>query len=103
MLRMVLRPNPEKISDETRKAVAEYAKKQLLGVPYTVFAGIFSKKNQQPLKGTQCAHVVWYAYKQFGIDLDSNGGCVVKPRDMANSEYMQIVQIYGFDPEKVWT
>lgn len=100
---MVLRPNPEKISDETRKEVAEYAKKQLLGVPYTVFAGIFSKKNQQPLKGTQCAHVVWYAYKQFGIDLDSNGGCVVKPRDMANSEYMQIVQIYGFDPEKVWT
>ena len=100
---MILRPDPNKISDKTRKEVAEYAKTQLLGIPYTVFAGIFGKKNQQPLKGTQCAHIVWYAYKQFGFDLDSNGGCVVKPRDLANSGYMQVVQIYGFDPEKVWT
>ena len=46
---------------------------------------------------------MWYAYKQFGVDLDANGGCVVKPRDMANSEYMQVVQVFGFDPEKVWT
>ena len=100
---MILRPNPEKIGDETRKEAANYAKTQLLGIPYTVFAGIFGKKNQQPLKGTQCAHIVWYAYKQFGVDLDANGGCVVKPRDMANSEYMQVVQVFGFDPEKVWT
>ncbi|MDD6995555.1 MAG: hypothetical protein SPH68_03775 [Candidatus Borkfalkiaceae bacterium] len=100
---MVLRPDPEKISDETRLAVAEYARNELVEIPYTVFAGIFRKKFQQPLQGTQCAHIVWYAYKNFGIDLDGNGGCIVKPQDMANSEYMQIVQIYGFDPEKVWT
>lgn len=100
---IILRPDPEKISDETRKEVAEYAKTQLLGIPYTVFAGIFSKKNQQPLKGTQCAHIVWYAYNHFGYDLDANGGCVVKPRDMANSEYMQVVQVFGVNPEKVWT
>ena len=67
---------------------------------YATFSG---KKFQQPLKGTQCAHLVWYAYKNFGIDLDCNGGCVVKPQDMANSPYMQVVQIYGFDPEKLWT
>ena len=100
---MILRPNPEKISEKTRKEVANYAKTQLLGIPYTVFAGIFRKKNQQPLKGTQCAHIVWYAYNHFGYDLDANGGCVVKPRDMANSEYMQVVQVFGFNPEKVWT
>ena len=100
---MVLRPDPEKISDETRLAVADYARNELVGVPYTVFAGIFRKKFQQPLQGTQCAHIVWYAYKNFGVDLDGNGGCIVKPQDMANSPYMQVVQIYGFDPETVWT
>ena len=40
--------------------------------------------------------------RRFGIDLDSDGGCIVKPQDMANSPYMQVVQIYGFDPEKLW-
>ena len=100
---MLLRPDPEKVSEETRLAVAEYAREELIGIPYTVFAGIFRKKFQQPLKGTQCAHLVWYAYKNFGIDLDCNGGCVVKPQDMANSPYMQVVQIYGFDPGKLWT
>ncbi|MGN1061862.1 MAG: hypothetical protein ACI4RO_01925 [Candidatus Scatosoma sp.] len=100
---MVLRPDPEKVSDETRLAIADYARNELVGIPYTVFAGIFRKKFQQPLQGTQCAHIVWYAYKNFGIDLDSNGGCIVKPQDMANSPYMQVVQIYGFNPETVWT
>lgn len=100
---MILRPNPDKISDETRQEVATYAKNSLVDIPYTVFAGIFRKKNQQPLKGTQCAHIVWYAYKQFGIDLDSNGGWVVKPQDMANSPYLEVVQIYGFDPVELWS
>lgn len=99
---MLLRPDPEKISEETRLNVADYARKELLGIPYTIFAGIFRKKFQEPLKGTQCAHVVWYAYKKYGIDLDSNGGCIVKPQDLANSPYLQVVQIYGFDPVKLW-
>lgn len=99
---MILRPDPERISDETRLNIAAYANEELTGIPYTVFAGIFRKKYQQPLKGTQCAHIVWYAYRRFGIDLDSDGGCIVKPQDMANSPYMQVVQIYGFDPEKLW-
>lgn len=99
---MILRPDPQKISDEMRLSIAKYAEENLLGIDYTVFAGIFSKKNQQPLKGTQCAHLVWYAYMQFGYDLDSNGGPIVKPQDMANSEYLQVVQVYGFDPETLW-
>ena len=64
---MILRPDPERISDETRLNIAAYANEELTGIPYTVFAGIFRKKYQQPLKGTQCAHIVWYAYRRFGM------------------------------------
>lgn len=99
---MILRPDPEKISDETRLAVGNFARETLTDVPYAFTVGIFSKKNPDVLKRTQCAHIVWYAYKRFGIDLDSNGGGVVKPRDLANSPYMQVVQIYGFDPATLW-
>lgn len=99
---MILRPDPEKIPAESSVKIANYAKENLLDIPYTVFAGILSKKNQRPLQGTQCAHLVWYAYMQFGYDIDSNGGQIVKPQDMANSEYMQVVQVYGFDPETLW-
>ena len=45
---------------------------------------------------------VWYAYKKFGIDLDSTGGAVVKPRDIANSNQGEVVQAFGFDLDKLW-
>jgi len=96
--------------------IAEYAEKQLVDVPYLLVAGILErslpermttveavgKTTEQPvkstktLKGTQCAHLVWYAYKQFGIDLDSDGGVIVTPFDIQNSEYLDIVQTYGY-------
>lgn len=99
---MILRPDPEIISTETRLAVGKFAREELTGIPYAFTVGIFSKKNPETLKYTQCAHIVWYAYKHFGIDLDSNGGGVVKPRDIVNSPYMQVVQIYGFNPDTLW-
>jgi len=64
--------------------------------------GILSKKNQKNPNRTHCAHLVWRAFKQFGIDLDSNGGKIVKPQDIANSPHLEVVQIYGFHPEKLW-
>ncbi|MBQ8884932.1 MAG: hypothetical protein IJY62_00945 [Clostridia bacterium] len=96
---MVLRP---KVSAEKKAEITAYARKNLIGLPYRVAAGVLSKKNPKKAKGTQCAHLVWYAYKKFGIDLDSNGGGVVKPQDMANSPYVEVVQVYGFDPERLW-
>lgn len=48
------------------------------------------------LSGTQCAHLVWYAYKQVGIDLDSDGGIFVTPYDILNSPYLEVVQSYGY-------
>lgn len=98
---MILRP---KFPKEFREQVAEYAKENLLGVKYSFAVGILSKKyNEDSFTRTQCAHLVWYAYRHFGVDLDSNGGLVVTPPEMANSPYVEVVQIYGFDPVKLWT
>lgn len=96
---MVLRP---KLDKETRNKVAEYVKNNLVGIPYSVTVGILSPKYEEKIKTTQCSHLVWYAYMMFGIDLDSNGGGLVTPRDIANSEYLDVVQIYGFDPDTLW-
>lgn len=98
------------------KQIADYAETQLVDVPYLLVAGILQRslpergstveaagqateqtaKLSKALKGTQCAHLVWYAYKQFGIDLDSDGGVIVTPFDIQNSEYLDIIQTYGY-------
>lgn len=97
---MILRP---KANEETKAAVVEYAKEKMINIPYRLTTGIFSKKyTERELKGTQCAHLVWYAYKRFGVDLDSTGGGVVKPRDIALSDKVELVQAYGFDLDGLW-
>lgn len=96
---LVLRPRVEKA---LREEVAAYAKDELVGIPYRLTTGIFSKKNENVLKGSQCGHLVWYAYKQFGVDLDATGGGVVTPRDIANSDKVDVVQVFGFDPNVLW-
>lgn len=83
--------------DTTSKTMAEdiadYASQHLVGVPYQLLAGVWEEES---LSGTQCAHLVWYAYKQFGIDLDSDGGLFVTPYDIQNSPYLEVVQSYGY-------
>ncbi len=98
------------------KQIAAYAERQLVDVPYLLVAGILERSlpermttveaarqnaeqtvmKEKALKGTQCAHLVWYAYKQFGIDLDSDGGVIVTPFDIQNSEYLDIIQTFGY-------
>ena len=94
------------------KQVADYASGELMNVPYRLLAGVADRSLLKKvgtveaagqdeffgpaLKGTQCAHLVWYAYKQFGIDLDSDGGLVVTPFDIQNSDYLEIIQTYGY-------
>lgn len=97
---MILRP---KADAATKAEVARYVRENLLELPYQMTTGIFTKKYPDELKTSQCAHLVWYAYKRFGIDLDSNGGAVVKPQDIANSEYVEVVQTFGFDPDILWS
>ena len=94
---MILRP---KCDRETKKRVAEYAINNLQGKVYDFTVGFFTDKND--VEKTQCAHLVWYVYNMFGIDLDSNGGRLVSPKDIAASPYVEIVQIFGFDPQKLY-
>ena len=96
---IVLRP---KTSDSVKAQVVEYAKSYMLDLPYSMTTGVFSKKFPDKIEKTQCAHLVWYAYKKFGLDLDSTGGGVVKPRDIANSDKVEVVQAFGFNPKNLW-
>lgn len=94
---MILSP---KVDKETKTKVINNAKLNLIGYPYSIAAGVFTDKNK--LTKTQCAHIVWYAYNQFGIDLDATGGPVVTPRDLANSPLVEVIQVFGFDLNKMW-
>lgn len=97
---LVLRP---KVDKETKGEITAYAKENLLDIPYRLTVGVFSKKYKETaIKSTQCAHLVWYAYKKFGVDLDSTGGGVVKPQDIANSPHVELVQAVGFNLQTLW-
>ncbi len=96
---LILRPN---LPEEDKQDVVAFANENLVGLKYRYTTGLFSKKFPQNIKHTQCAHLVWYAYKKFGIDLDSNGGWLVKPQDIANSNHLQLVQSFGYNLDKLW-
>jgi uncharacterized protein YycO len=81
--------------------IAEYAKKNVLGVPYGLLTGI-PVKSPDDIKQTQCAHLVWYPYEHFGYDLDSDGSWLVTPKDIASSNLLEVVQVYGVNPEEIW-
>lgn len=108
----ILRVKPEYLGGEdgsyaeNLQRVADYVIDNMQGVKYGLTTGIFTKKNS--LARSQCAHLVWYAYKHFddenggeyNLDLDSNGGMVVVPDEIAMSKYVEPVQIFGFNPAK---
>lgn len=85
-----------------RQAVAQYGMEVLHDVPYRLTAGMFREKaatQESPFFGLQCAYLVWYAWQHFGVDLDSDGGRIVTPRDLCHSDRLEVVQVYGLDPE----
>lgn len=91
-----------KDSDNTDAAeIAEFAEENMLGIPYGLLTGI-PFKAPDDIKKTQCSHIVWYPYERFGYDLDSDGFWLVTPKDIANSELLEVVQVYGVDPEAIW-
>ncbi len=97
--------NPEGLRDQASvrlgDAVADYAKAHMEGVNYGLLAGIPTKAPKE-LKKSQCAHLVWYSFQQFGYDLDSDGGWLVTPKDLANSDQLELVQIFGAKPDHFW-
>ena len=97
---MVLRPN---IEGEDVDRIIDYTLNNLLGVKYDATIGVLSRKYNDDIKYSQCAHIFWYAFYKFGYDIDSNGGTVVTPQNVAESQYFDVVQVSGFNPYTLWS
>lgn len=77
---------------ELRKAIATYAKRDLFGIPYRLSSGMIDDKDMKgEYWGTQCAHLVWLAFKKYGYDIDGDGGWLVTPADFIKSELVAVV------------
>ncbi len=91
----------------TRAKIASDAENALTGLSYNVFVGFFLPKDQckdgRTPTSTHCAHLVWQSFLNAGYDLDPTGGPLVTPDDIAASPLLEVVQVYGFDPDKLWT
>jgi uncharacterized protein YycO len=92
-----------KNDDDGYKAaeIADYAREHMAGVPYGLLAG-FPIKAPIPIKKTHCSHLVWYPFYIHGYDIDSNGTWLVTPKDIANSDLFEVVQVYGVNPLEIW-
>lgn len=86
-----------KDADESvRNEIAEYTDENMLDIYYGLLAGVFWGRNTENIPvTTQCAHFVWFVYEKAGIDIDSDGGIVITPKDILGSENLETVQIYG--------
>ncbi len=93
---MILRP---KVSTEIKEKAVAFTKENLLRVPYNLFA---AKNNADLVKNTHCSHLVWKAYRQTGLDLDSDGGFLVTPCDIARFDEFELVFCYGFGEDMKW-
>ncbi len=91
-------------SDDKLNEIAAFSKNYMNDMPYRLTIGLFSRKNPDKgkIRGTHCSHLVWYPFKQFGYDIDSDGSWLVTPKDIANSNLFEVVQIYGVDPSDIW-
>jgi len=91
-------------SDKLLNEISQAALKNLKNIPYDFTVGVLSAKYEKPgeISGTQCAHLVWNAFMLFGFDLDSDSGMIVTPKDIANSPLLEVVQVYGVNPEELW-
>lgn len=78
--------------------IANYALAHLQGLPYNILGA----KKQETLVSTHCSLLIWQAFNHFGYDLDSTGGPFVSPKDIACSPLLEVLQIYGFNPNKDW-
>ena len=85
---------------EEGQEVADYAKEHLHGRPYQLTAGLLGEKApnaEEDRFGLQCAYLAWYAWNQFGIDLDGDGGRLVTGRDLLDSDKVEMVESVGMD------
>lgn len=90
-------------SGEERDAIAQKALTHLKNIPYSLLVGILSPKDAgETVEKTHCSHLVWQAFRYFGYDIDSNGGAICTARDISRSDLFEVVQVFGFDVDKLW-
>ena len=94
------------VDKEARAEIAKKASEELVGIPYSLKIGLFTKKDQcadgRTPVGTNCSHLVWQAFKNAGYDIDSDGGPVCTGRDISKCDLFEVIQVYGFDVDKRW-
>ncbi len=92
---------PKNVTYEQQKAVCEFGLSKLKGKPYSLFSGVFGPKapsiNDKNI-GFYCTNLIWYAWNNFAIDLDSDGGKIVTGYDLLHSDKLEVIQLYGMDP-----
>ncbi|MGN0710302.1 MAG: hypothetical protein ACI4LO_00980 [Anaerovoracaceae bacterium] len=81
---------------ELGEKIADFALENCEAVKYSLIPRILNM-NSDAIRKTHCSHLVWYVYNEFGIDIDSDGGYIVTPWDIAASRHFEIVQAYGID------
>ena len=89
-------------TDAELKEISIDAEHYLNGIVYNPLAGVFNKYDGKSPKNVQCAYLVWYAFKNHNIDIDSDGGNIVTVNDIKNSDLFEVVQIYGYNPNLFW-
>ena len=99
---MVLRLKDK--TPQERREIAAYAVNHLMDIEYSVLTGFFASPKDQGEnpQTTHCSHLVWQAYRYFGYDIDSDGGPVCTTRDIATCDLFEVVQVFGFDQDKLW-
>lgn len=90
------------MNEDKMKWIVEYAHDYLLDIPYRLDVGLIGNKTIDYIEGefqAHCSYLVWYLYAQIGIDLDSDGGKIITPLDIFMSEEVEILQVYGMNPQ----
>ena len=83
--------------------IADYTFENMSGIPYGFMTDILEHiiKVDAEIGDTDCSHLIWRSFKEFGYNLDSDGGLIVTPRDIAESSLLEVVQVYGIDLETI--
>ena len=90
------------VSEERRARMADWARENLVGLPYGLFSGLPWLGESAGPPATQCAHLVWCACAAFGYDVGGAGGWPVTPRDISLSPLLETVQVWGLPQGRRW-
>ena len=94
---VVLRYPDEKAAQKA----CDYAVDHLVGIDYNILAGVIKKdkSDEEIPESSHCSHIIWQAYMTAGVDIDATGGIFVTPQNLAMSDKLEVLQIYGLNPD----